>query len=49
MTQAMSAARSTTIIAMRDDQLAPHDSTTQQMIDRIVTENVGLLERLRDA
>lgn len=29
--------------------IAAHDHTTQQMIDRIVTENAGLLERLRDA
>jgi len=28
---------------------AAHDHTTQQMIDRIVSRNSGLLERLRDA
>ena len=28
---------------------AAHDHATQEMIDRIVTENAGLLERLRDA
>jgi len=32
-----------------DAYIAAHDRTVQQMIDRIVTENEGLLERLRDA
>ena len=38
-----------TVLDAVDAYIAAHDSTTQQMIDRIVTENAGLLERLRDA
>jgi predicted transcriptional regulator len=32
-----------------DDYIAAHDKTTQQILDRIVATNAGLLERLRDA
>ncbi|MEY9954122.1 hypothetical protein [Leifsonia sp. EB34] len=38
-----------TVLDAVDAYIAAHDSATQQMIDRIVTENAGLLERLRDA
>jgi hypothetical protein len=38
-----------TVLDAVDAYIAAHDRTTQQMIDRIVTENAGLLERLRDA
>lgn len=32
-----------------DAYIAAHDRATQQMIDRIVSENAGLIARLRDA
>lgn len=38
-----------TVLDAVDAYIAAHDHTTQQMIDRIVTENAGLLERLRNA
>lgn len=38
-----------TVLDAVDSYIAAHDRTTQQMIERIVTENAGLLERLRDA
>ncbi|SEI07797.1 MULTISPECIES: hypothetical protein [unclassified Leifsonia] len=38
-----------TVLDAVDAYIAAHDRTTQQMVDRIVTENSGLLERLRDA
>ncbi|WP_313546220.1 hypothetical protein [Leifsonia aquatica] len=38
-----------TVLEAVDAYIAAHDHTTQQMIDRIVTENAGLLARLRDA
>ncbi|KQR50765.1 hypothetical protein ASF88_16145 [Leifsonia sp. Leaf336] len=38
-----------TVLDAVDAYIAAHDKTAQQMIDRIVTENAGLLERLRDA
>jgi hypothetical protein len=38
-----------TVLDAVDAYIAAHDRTTQQMIDRIVTQNAGLLERLRDA
>jgi ABC-type Fe3+-hydroxamate transport system substrate-binding protein len=38
-----------TVLDAVDAYIATHDKTAQQMIDRVVTENAGLLERLRDA
>ena len=38
-----------TVLDAVDAYIAAHDRTTQQMIDRIVTDNSGLLDRLRDA
>lgn len=38
-----------TVLEAVDAYIAAHDRTTQQMIERIVAENAGLLERLRDA
>ncbi|MCI0158008.1 hypothetical protein KNO15_15010 [Leifsonia shinshuensis] len=38
-----------TVLDAVDAYIAAHDRVVQQAIDRIVTENAGLLERLRDA
>ena len=38
-----------TVLEAVDAYIAAHDRTTQQMIERIVSQNSGLLERLRDA
>jgi len=38
-----------TVLDAVDSYIAAHDRNTQQMIDRIVSQNSGLLERLRDA
>ena len=38
-----------TVLDAVDAYIAAHDHTTQQMIGRIVTDNAGLLSRLRDA
>ncbi len=38
-----------TVLDAVDAYIAAHDRTTQQMIDRVVSQNSGLLERLRDA
>ncbi len=38
-----------TVLDAVDAYIAAHDRTTQQLIDRIVTQNAGLIERLRDA
>lgn len=38
-----------TVLDAVDSYIAAHDRTTQQMIDRIVSQNSGLLDRLRDA
>ncbi|WP_431219775.1 hypothetical protein [Leifsonia xyli] len=32
-----------------DAYIAAHDRTTQQIVDRIVAQNAGLMERLHDA
>ena len=32
-----------------DSYIAAHDSATQQILDRLVAANAGLLERLKDA
>lgn len=39
----------TTVLDAVDAYIATHDRATQQIIDRLVTQNAGLLERLRDA
>lgn len=38
-----------TVLDAVDAYIAAHDRTTRQLVDRIVRENAGLLERLRDA
>ncbi|MGN6427121.1 hypothetical protein [uncultured Leifsonia sp.] len=38
-----------TVLDAVDAYIAAHDHTTKQMVDRIVRQNAGLLERLRDA
>jgi ABC-type Fe3+-hydroxamate transport system substrate-binding protein len=38
-----------TVLEAVDAYIAAHDHSTQQMVDRIVAENAGLLDRLRDA
>jgi hypothetical protein len=38
-----------TVLDAVDAYIAAHDRTVQQVIDRIVTQNAGLLDRLRDA
>ncbi|MGO4533842.1 hypothetical protein [Leifsonia sp. 2MCAF36] len=38
-----------TVLDAVDAYIAAHDRATQQMIDRVVSQNAGLLERLRDA
>jgi hypothetical protein len=38
-----------TVLEAVDAYIAAHDRTTQQMIDRIVSRNAGLIDRLRDA
>jgi hypothetical protein len=38
-----------TVLEAVDAYIAAHDSTTQQIVDRLVTKNAGLLERLKDA
>jgi|GEM_PF-3177564 len=38
-----------TVLDAVDAYIAAHDHTTQQIVDRIVSENAGLLDRLRDA
>lgn len=38
-----------TVLDAVDAYIAAHDSTTQQIVERLATKNAGLLERLRDA
>jgi hypothetical protein len=38
-----------TVLEAVDAYIAAHDSTTQQIVDRLVIKNAGLLERLKDA
>ena len=38
-----------TVLDAVDAYIAVHDRTTQQLVDRIVKQNAGLIERLRDA
>ena len=38
-----------TVLEAVDAYIAAHDHSTQEMIDHIVAQNSGLLERLRDA
>ena len=38
-----------TVLDAVDAYIAAHDRTTQEMIDRVVSQNAGLIERLRDA
>jgi hypothetical protein len=38
-----------TVLDAVDAFIAAHDSATQQIVDRLVANNAGLLERLRDA
>ncbi|WP_223692463.1 hypothetical protein [Leifsonia poae] len=38
-----------TVLDAVDAYIAAHDSTTQQIVDRLASKNAGLLERLRDA
>jgi hypothetical protein len=38
-----------TVLDAVDAYIAAHDSATQQIVDRLVATNSGLLDRLRDA
>jgi len=38
-----------TVLDAVDSYVAAHDHTTQQIVDRLVDINSGLIERLRDA
>jgi hypothetical protein len=38
-----------TVLDAVDAYIASHDQATRQLVDRVVSQNAGLLERLRDA
>ncbi|MDR6970002.1 hypothetical protein [Leifsonia shinshuensis] len=38
-----------TVLDAVDAYIAAHDHTTQEIVDRLMRQNAGLLDRLRDA